>query len=419
MPAKSRSLSRSRPASLFGLLVAFGSSESNAQSLYGIRFDDGMLFAISTVDASSTSVASTGLTQANNLVLGGDGYLYAVANFPRALYRIDPSSGAATWIGPGHPANAVGSGALATNSDGVTYGIGDVGGGDRGIFRVDLATGAASPAVVLSHHPCHISGAVFRPDGVLVAFGNEDAGLVTIDPATGSTQFTHHLTPPIGFGGDMTILGGEAYFATSGIDGTPYTGSNELWRVDLYTGVHTLIGSLGTAGSGLGIGGLAGDSTPQGTLFCFGDGTGATCPCGNTSGTSALAGCLHSLGMAGAIRASGFTRISSDSLVLRGTSLPNSTAVYLQGTTNVAGGNGIPFGDGLRCVGGSVVRLGMRFSAGGASQYPGPGNASVSVRGNVSAGDVRHYQVWYRNAASFCTAHTFNLTNGLTIVWLP
>ena len=49
--------------------------------------------------------------------------------------------------------------------------------------------------------------------------------------------------------------------------------------------------------------------------------------------------------------------------------------------------------------------------------YPGAGDLPVSVSGGVGASDVRHYQVWFRNGASFCTSAAFNLTNGLTIVW--
>jgi hypothetical protein len=32
---------------------------------------------------------------------------------------------------------------------------------------------------------------------------------------------------------------------------------------------------------------------------------------------------------------------------------------------------------------------------------------------------VRTYQAWYRNAAVFCTASTFNLSNGYSITWTP
>jgi hypothetical protein len=27
--------------------------------------------------------------------------------------------------------------------------------------------------------------------------------------------------------------------------------------------------------------------------------------------------------------------------------------------------------------------------------------------------------VWYRNAASFCTVDTFNLSNGVSVTWVP
>jgi hypothetical protein len=74
----------------------------------------------------------------------------------------------------------------------------------------------------------------------------------------------------------------------------------------------------------------------------------------------------------------------------------------------------------LRCTGGTVVRLAPKSNVNGSSQYPGAGDPSISVKGAIGAsGGVRAYQVWYRNAASFCTAATFNLTNGLRVVWVP
>jgi len=29
------------------------------------------------------------------------------------------------------------------------------------------------------------------------------------------------------------------------------------------------------------------------------------------------------------------------------------------------------------------------------------------------------HQAWYHDSVSFCTPNTFNLTNGVTIAWLP
>jgi hypothetical protein len=121
----------------------------------------------------------------------------------------------------------------------------------------------------------------------------------------------------------------------------------------------------------------------------------------------------------GTLRATGVPSLAHDTLLLRGADMPDSFALYFQGTGTVNGTAGQAFGDGLRCVGGAVVRLGTRLNVGNQSQYPGAGGVAVSVRGAVTAPGQRFYQVWFRNAASFCTPSTFNLTNGLSVVWAP
>jgi hypothetical protein len=75
------------------------------------------------------------------------------------------------------------------------------------------------------------------------------------------------------------------------------------------------------------------------------------------------------------------------------------------------------FGDGLRCASGTIVRLKTVVNAGGASQYPEVGDPSVSIKGTIATPGTRTYQVWYRNAAAFCTPSTFNLTNGVEVAW--
>jgi hypothetical protein len=153
---------------------------------------------------------------------------------------------------------------------------------------------------------------------------------------------------------------------------------------------------------------------PPATAYCFGDGTGTACPCGNSG--AAGNGCANSINANGAnLTASGSPSISADTLVLLGSGMPNSSALYFQGTSQIS----TAFGDGLRCAGGTVIRLGTKTNVAGASQYPTGGDLSVSVRGANSAGNVRNYQVWYRNAADFCTPSTFNLSNGLNLTWAP
>jgi hypothetical protein len=151
--------------------------------------------------------------------------------------------------------------------------------------------------------------------------------------------------------------------------------------------------------------------------FCFGDGSGTACPCGNNSAVGSGAGCLNSLGNGAVAGTSGNASLSSDTLVLAGTGMPNSSALYFQGTSQQSAGAGSVFGDGLRCASGTVIRLGTKLNAAGASQYPEAGDSSISVHGAIGAPGTRTYQIWYRNAAAFCASETFNLSNGLEVTW--
>jgi hypothetical protein len=153
-----------------------------------------------------------------------------------------------------------------------------------------------------------------------------------------------------------------------------------------------------------------------GTTFCAGDGSVAPCPCGNQGPTGAQAGCLSSLGVGGALRASGLANLQQDSVVLTATQTPSTLAIFFQGTS---ASSATPLGDGLLCVGGTLIRLGSSIAAGGVSQYPATGQAPIHQRGAITGGGTRVYQVWYRNAAGFCTPSTYNLTNAVQLTWTP
>jgi len=158
--------------------------------------------------------------------------------------------------------------------------------------------------------------------------------------------------------------------------------------------------------------------TEPGVTFCSGDGTATACPCGNVGGAGR--GCGSSVDATGArLGATGTASLAADTVALNGSAMPNSNALYFQGTLRQNTGLGVVFGDGLRCAGGTIIRLGTKTNVAGVSAYPAAGDLAVSVRGAVTAPGIRTYQVWYRNAAAFCTASTFNLTNGYEITWAP
>ncbi len=157
------------------------------------------------------------------------------------------------------------------------------------------------------------------------------------------------------------------------------------------------------------------DYTPRIASTCAGDGTAAACPCGNSGGPGE--GCANSLGFGSLLSATGGAAISADTLVLNARVPNTTTTLFLQSTQIQAAGQGIPFGDGLRCASGTVVRLGSGPATVGNARYPGVGDPPVSVRGLVPPGATRYYQAWYRSPPTFCTPSSFNLSNALRVEW--
>jgi len=159
---------------------------------------------------------------------------------------------------------------------------------------------------------------------------------------------------------------------------------------------------------------------PLRATYCYGDGSGTPCPCNNSG--AAGHGCASSFSVdGGQLLVTGVASITNDTLILQASSLPGTTSVYMQGTLQVGGGFGTQLGDGLRCVGGVVVRLGSMRNTAGGSQYPSAGNSPISLRGQIPpVGGTRYYQCWYRTRdMNFCTGARYNLTNGYALTWLP
>ena len=80
------------------------------------------------------------------------------------------------------------------------------------------------------------------------------------------------------------------------------------------------------------------------------------------------------------------------------------------------------FGDGIKCVGGAVIRLGAELnSTSGMSSYPTGAQPKVSLKGAIPpGGGTRFYEIWYRDPLmTFCMPETFNFTNGFGVVWTP
>lgn len=155
------------------------------------------------------------------------------------------------------------------------------------------------------------------------------------------------------------------------------------------------------------------------TTYCTGDGSATACPCGNASPMGSDAGCLNSLGLAARLTGRGTASLTNDTATLLGSGMPDSGALYFQGSARVSGGSGVVFGNSLLCVGGATRRLAIKQNSSSASQLPASGDPTLAWFGGLMTSGTVHYQIWYRDAANFCTASGYGLSNGFSIAWMP
>jgi hypothetical protein len=156
--------------------------------------------------------------------------------------------------------------------------------------------------------------------------------------------------------------------------------------------------------------------------FCAGDGTLATpCPCFNFGLPGQ--GCDNSIGTGGALLSVTGSTMPDTMVLLSAGELPSVTSVFLQGTADIA--NGVVFGDGVRCAGGSLKRLAVKNAVNGAVLYPNLNDLSISARSAqlgdpIASGSSRYYQVYYRDpVVAFCgpPSSTFNVSSAIRIDW--
>ncbi len=182
------------------------------------------------------------------------------------------------------------------------------------------------------------------------------------------------------------------------------------------------VGTFKDAGSVQTTGDVPGGTVPPADTFCYGDATSATaCPCGNTG--LPFRGCDNSSATGGAVAYSTGT-LNPDTLVITSAG-ERSTAlsVFFQGTATQAPAL---YGDGLRCIGGTLTRIAAKNAVNGQVGSPGIGEQAIRDRSAalgdvILPGETRFYQVAYRDPEpTFCatpTGSTFNASSGLIVVW--
>ena len=299
--------------------------------------------------------------------------------------------------------------------------------------------------------------------------GRPGAGNITVfnngnGRPSGNWSSVDEITPPVDGGGNYTLVAGQAYgpaaltwtysdvatlysnimsgaerlengntLITEATSGTifevtpagstvwtyvnPFGGLNWVFKAHRYADCDA-----NSVFDGADIAAGAADSDANGVLdacqanassFCdASDGALASCPCANPG--AADTGCDLAQATGGArIDVLSQTSSPQNRVTLQGSGFPaatSPTALVIRAEA-LDPSSPVAFGDGLRCVGTPVVRLGATTASAGTSTH-------VFGHGTMAGAGTFYYQLWFRNTpGSFCTPEAFNLSNGRALLW--
>jgi hypothetical protein len=259
--------------------------------------------------------------------------------------------------------------------DVATYNFGDNpgSGGESMSVLKGLGNGSFAPKV---DHYASYSPDLGNPNGLRAADVDADGDLDLVGGNYGSNDLSLYrnqgngtFAPQVRFGTGMTTL--------------------DVWVADFTgDGIADAAALVGVPPSGLGsaLALLEGSAPAKPTLFC----TGAP----------------NSTGAGAAIGYAGSSSIGANDLVLKVASAPaQKLGLFFYGNQQVPA---IPFGNGVRCVGGTIVRLpAISTSAAGAAQQSFPYGSS-----QVNPGSTWGFQFWYRDPGAGGAG--FNASNAIS-----
>lgn len=334
----------------------------------------------------------------------------------------------------------------------------DLGASSGSVYVFDVATGAQLRKIIPADgHVTHRFGYDIDLDGthaIIGAHGDDDvdfsAGAAYVFDVTTGNQLAK-LTATDGEFGDalgvrVAIEGSLAVVGASGDDYAGGTGQGSVYVFDWTTGeqLHKVAAwdmasgaafgyAVDLAGSKFSVGAWNDDENGfqagaayvfdlpsldnRGTAYCFGDGTGTTCPCGLVSPTGQ--GCPNSGGAGATLESLGSASMSLDTFGLQVEGCPgNKPGLVLRGSLALNAGQGNPVGDGLLCASGQTARSQVQVTSAGSTTFSDfrgmPFGATSS-----GVGATTYYQFWYRDAANACSGSGFNFTNAWEVDWLP
>jgi streptogramin lyase len=241
------------------LTTVVGSADA---ALLGADFQDGTLYDVNPATGAATNPRETGITGIVDIEAAADGsVLYGLDAFgasPRsALYRINPTTGASTLIGPSGMSIAEGDLALQPGT-GNMFAVGEIS-GKHNLLRLNLSTGQAT---VVGSIPlgdlADPSALSFGGDNKLYLIDTNTNALLTIDPSTGAVTASVNVSVALGEVAGMTLDRSNGKLYVTGE-------TRRLYTLNTGTGQLTDIGPTGLHTQGLA--GLTYVPEPSSTAF--------------------------------------------------------------------------------------------------------------------------------------------------------
>ena len=142
-----------------------------------------------------------------------------------------------------------------------------------------------------------------------------------------------------------------------------------------------------------------------GSAYCFGDGSGAACPCGANGNPGE--GCMTTSGTGARLTGTGEANLGSGTFTLTVSGAPaNKPGLFFQGTNQLAN----PVGDGILCSNMSVRRYTVNMTDGAGTAV------QEGLGANAAPGTSLNYQYWFRDPGNTCGG-LFNFSNAWTVTW--
>lgn len=201
-----------------------------AQDMIGVSWT-GSVYSLDSATGSGSLIGASGYTQVNNMAKSPSGTLYACAGYgvPCTVIEINPTTGAGTMVstttvnsvrGMSYFGNTL---YLVNDSSGTGVGLDD-------LYKLDPVSGVATFIGSTGFTGVQGLGAA---NGVLYGW-DINYGLLTINPATGAAT---DVNASVGGTGIQNLCANAS--------GELYGGQYSLYKIDAMTGVSTLVGSGG------------------------------------------------------------------------------------------------------------------------------------------------------------------------------